>query len=155
MFVCLLFFCCCCCLHSDVEKIQAGIGDRVSLFLNYFSTFLSGFIIAFFFSWKMALVVSVMLPILAFISAVIAKVTTPSQVDHNTSPHIPRHFPDHSVFHSERAECVCSRRRSGRRGPLLHQNCGGLWRRKQGGSKVRRKESRCGLFNYVRWVVNV
>ena len=59
---------------SDIEKIQAGIGDKVSLFLNYFTTFVAGFVIAFVFNWKMALVVSVMLPILTFMAAIIAKV---------------------------------------------------------------------------------
>lgn len=58
-----------------MEKIQAGIGDKVSLFLNYFSTFVGGFVVAFFFNWKMALVVGVMLPLLAFMAGVIAKVT--------------------------------------------------------------------------------
>lgn len=62
--------------YSDVEKIQAGIGDKVSLFLNYFSTFIAGFVIAFSFNWKMALVVAVMLPILAFMAGTIAKVTS-------------------------------------------------------------------------------
>ena len=61
-----------------MEKIQAGIGDKVALFLNYFSTFLAGFAIAFSFSWKMALVVGVMLPLLSFIAGIIAKVTGPS-----------------------------------------------------------------------------
>lgn len=63
------------CLCSDVEKVQAGIGDKLSLFLSYFSTFLAGFVIAFSFSWKMALVVAVMLPILTLMAGTIAKVT--------------------------------------------------------------------------------
>ena len=67
-----------CALPSDVEKIQAGIGDKVSLFLNYFSTFVSGFLIAYTINWKMALVVSVILPLLSFIAALFAKVRSPS-----------------------------------------------------------------------------
>ena len=59
---------------SDIEKIRAGIGDKVAVFLQYFSTFLAGFAVAFSFSWKMALVVGTMLPLLAFMAAVIAKV---------------------------------------------------------------------------------
>lgn len=61
-------------LCSDVEKIQAGIGDKLSLFIHYMSTFFAGFGIAFHFSWKMALVMSAMLPILVTISAVITQV---------------------------------------------------------------------------------
>ena len=59
-----------------MEKIQAGIGDKLSLFLNYFSTFITGFVVAFTISWKMAFVVAVMLPLLAFMAGIIAKVTT-------------------------------------------------------------------------------
>lgn len=66
------------CCHSDIEKIQSGIGDKVSVFLNYFSTFLAGFLIAYTLEWRMALVVSVILPILSFMAAMIAKVTSPS-----------------------------------------------------------------------------
>jgi ABC-type multidrug transport system fused ATPase/permease subunit len=61
-------------LSSDVEKIQSGIGDKVSLFLQYFSTFLAGFVIGYITNWKLALVVSVMLPLLSLMAALIAKV---------------------------------------------------------------------------------
>lgn len=59
---------------SDIEKIQAGIGDKVQVFLTYFSTFLAGFVVGFVTNWKLALVVATMLPILAFFAGVIAKV---------------------------------------------------------------------------------
>lgn len=58
-----------------MEKIQAGIGDKLSIFLNYISTFLACFLIAFSFNWKLALVVGAMVPVLAGMSAAIAKVT--------------------------------------------------------------------------------
>lgn len=58
-----------------MEKIQAGIGDKVSLFLNYFTTFIAGFVIAFTINWKMALVVAVMLPLISLTAGIIAKVT--------------------------------------------------------------------------------
>lgn len=61
-----------------MEKIQAGIGDKVSLFLNYFTTFIAGFVIAFTINWKMALVVAVMLPLISLTAGIIAKVTGPS-----------------------------------------------------------------------------
>lgn len=59
---------------SDVEKIQSGIGDKVALFLQYFTQFLAGFIIGYVTNWRLALVVSVMLPILSIMAAMIAKV---------------------------------------------------------------------------------
>lgn len=59
---------------SDVEKIQSGIGDKVALFLQYFSTFIAGFAIGFIINWKMALVVSTMLPILTTMAFLSAKV---------------------------------------------------------------------------------
>ena len=61
-------------LPSDIEKIQSGIGDKVALFLQYFSTFVTGFIIGYVTNWKLALVVSVMLPLLSLMAALIAKV---------------------------------------------------------------------------------
>ena len=66
------------CVHvflcSDVEKIQAGIGDKLVLFISSASTFLANFVVAFYFSWKMALVVCAMLPLLVFLSTLMAKV---------------------------------------------------------------------------------
>ena len=59
---------------SDIEKIQSGIGDKVALFLQYFSTFIAGFVIGYATNWKLALVVSVMLPILSVMAGIIAKV---------------------------------------------------------------------------------
>ena len=61
-------------LCSDIEKIQAGIGDKVAVFLQYFSTFVAGYIIAFAYSWKLALVVASVLPVIAFLSGIIATV---------------------------------------------------------------------------------
>ena len=61
-------------MYSDIEKIQAGIGDKVVLFLQGLSAFISGFVIGYIVNWKLALVVSVMLPILTVMSAIIAKV---------------------------------------------------------------------------------
>lgn len=65
----------CCIVCSDIEKIQSGIGDKVALFLQYFTTFLAGFVIGYATNWKLALVVSVMLPILTVMAATIAKVS--------------------------------------------------------------------------------
>ena len=59
---------------SDIEKIQAGIGDKVVVFLQYTSTFVAGFVIGFFINWKLTLVVATMLPIISFLAGVISKV---------------------------------------------------------------------------------
>ena len=59
---------------SDIEKIQAGIGDKLAIFIMQFATFLSGFVIAFIRNWKLALVVGIMLPLLSFLAAITAKV---------------------------------------------------------------------------------
>ena len=61
--------------HSDIERVQSGIGDKVAVFLSYFSSFITGFIVAFSINWKMTLVVLTMLPLLTFVSAIISKVT--------------------------------------------------------------------------------
>lgn len=66
-------------LCSDVEKIQSGIGDKVALFLQYFTQFVAGFIIGYATNWRLALVVSVMLPILSIMAAMIAKVSRQSR----------------------------------------------------------------------------
>jgi ABC-type multidrug transport system fused ATPase/permease subunit len=61
---------------SDIEKIQAGIGDKLALFLQGFSTFIAGFVIGYVISWKLALVLSIMLPMLIVLGALIAKVVS-------------------------------------------------------------------------------
>lgn len=58
-----------------MEKIQAGIGDKASLFLNGTSSFAIGYIVAFTISWKLALVVTIMLPVITSISAIVSKVS--------------------------------------------------------------------------------
>lgn len=60
---------------SDIEKIQSGIGDKVAIFLSYFSTFITGYVVAFTLSWKMALVVMTMLPLIATVGGVVSRVS--------------------------------------------------------------------------------
>ena len=62
------------CVCSDIEKIQAGIGDKMVVFLQNVSTFLTGYIFAFSINWKLALVVSAVLPVIAFLTYVYVKV---------------------------------------------------------------------------------
>ena len=62
------------CIHSDVEKIQSGIGDKVAIFLQSSTNFIASFVIAIVFSWKLALAVSVVVPILAAMATLLTKV---------------------------------------------------------------------------------
>ena len=59
---------------SDVEKIHSGIGDKVAIFLQFFTTFIATFVLAFVTNWKLALVVSVALPIIVLMGILLTKV---------------------------------------------------------------------------------
>ncbi|KAL2307451.1 hypothetical protein Nmel_000417 [Mimus melanotis] len=52
-------------LTDDINAIREGIGDKISIFLQFFSTFVSGLIIGFIYGWKLALVVLSVSPLLA------------------------------------------------------------------------------------------
>ncbi|XP_056340958.1 ATP-binding cassette sub-family B member 5 isoform X2 [Oenanthe melanoleuca] len=52
-------------LTDDINTIREGIGDKISIFLQFFSTFVSGLIIGFIYGWKLALVVLSVCPLLA------------------------------------------------------------------------------------------
>lgn len=55
---------------SDISKIQAGIGDKVSISIQMFCRTISGVIIAFCYGWQLALVIFAVSPLL-IISAII------------------------------------------------------------------------------------
>ncbi|NWS25767.1 MDR1 protein, partial [Polioptila caerulea] len=57
-------------LTDDINTIREGIGDKISIFLQFFSTFVSGLIIGFVYGWKLALVVLSVSPLLAASAAV-------------------------------------------------------------------------------------
>jgi ABC-type multidrug transport system fused ATPase/permease subunit len=63
---------------SDVDLIQAGIGDKVGSAVQYLSMFVTGFVIAFVFSWKLTLVILSFFPLLAGSGAIIGKRTAGS-----------------------------------------------------------------------------
>ena len=126
-------------LTSDIEKIQSGIGDKVAVFLSYFSTFITAYIIAFTRNWEMALVVMTMLPLIALVGGVISRVSrfpfSLSLSHTHTHTHIHTSLSlslslDHSHIHSQGAECLCIGWGRGRRGSLCHSNCRGFWRGK-------------------------
>ena len=60
--------------YSDVEKIQAGIGDRIAILVQNTSTFCCGFTVAFVVSWKLALVVLAVVPLIVIAVGVLTKV---------------------------------------------------------------------------------
>ncbi|NXD92614.1 MDR1 protein, partial [Chaetorhynchus papuensis] len=57
-------------LTDDINTIREGIGDKISIFLQFFSTFVSGVIIGFIYGWKLTLVVMSVSPLLAASTAV-------------------------------------------------------------------------------------
>ena len=61
---------------SDVNLVQAGIGDNVAILIQYVAMFVVGFIVAFIFSWKLTLAVLATTPLLAAAGGIMAKVTT-------------------------------------------------------------------------------
>ena len=60
--------------YSDVEKIQAGIGDRIAVLVQYTSTFCCGFTVAFVVSWKLAFVVLGVMPLMMTAVGLLTKV---------------------------------------------------------------------------------
>ena len=54
--------------------IQAGIGDKLGVFLQYISTFVVGYIVAFSISWKLTLVCATMFPFLVLIGILVTRV---------------------------------------------------------------------------------
>uniref|UniRef100_A0A7N8YB96 ATP-binding cassette, sub-family B (MDR/TAP), member 4 n=1 Tax=Mastacembelus armatus TaxID=205130 RepID=A0A7N8YB96_9TELE len=61
-------------LTDDVYKIQEGIGDKVGMLIQAFSTFFSSFIIGFFKGWKLTLVLLAVSPALGISAALFSKV---------------------------------------------------------------------------------
>ncbi|CAN9514222.1 unnamed protein product [Ophioblennius macclurei] len=63
-------------LTDDVYKIQEGIGDKVGMLIQGFTTFISSFIIGFIKGWKLTLVILAVSPVLAISAAIFSKVLT-------------------------------------------------------------------------------
>ncbi|XP_072250387.1 ATP-dependent translocase ABCB1 [Leuresthes tenuis] len=63
-------------LTDDVYKIQEGIGDKVGMLLQSFSTFIASFIIGFTKGWKLTLVILAVSPALGISAALFSKVLT-------------------------------------------------------------------------------
>ncbi|KAF3691922.1 Multidrug resistance protein 1 [Channa argus] len=63
-------------LIDDVYKIQEGIGDKVGMLLQAFTTFITSFIIGFSKGWKLTLVILAVSPALGISAAFFSKVLT-------------------------------------------------------------------------------
>lgn len=55
---------------SDINTIQEGIGDKISLIVQFSSTFVAGIIIGFVHGWKLTLVILSVSPLLVASGAV-------------------------------------------------------------------------------------
>uniref|UniRef100_A0A3Q4AJP3 ATP-binding cassette sub-family B member 5 n=1 Tax=Mola mola TaxID=94237 RepID=A0A3Q4AJP3_MOLML len=63
-------------LTDDVYKIQEGIGDKVGMLVQSYTTFITAFIIGFSKGWKLTLVILAMSPALCISAALYSKVLT-------------------------------------------------------------------------------
>jgi ATP-binding cassette, subfamily B (MDR/TAP), member 1 len=63
-------------VSSDVDLIQAGIGDKVGSAVQFVSSFLVGFLIAFIYSWELTLVILAVAPVLAICGSIFAQAAT-------------------------------------------------------------------------------
>ncbi|KAM7420778.1 hypothetical protein PAMA_015141 [Pampus argenteus] len=63
-------------ISCDVYKIQEGIGDKVGMLLQAFSTLFTSFIIGFIKGWKLTLVILAVSPALGISAAIFSKVLT-------------------------------------------------------------------------------
>ena len=66
---------------SDVDIIQAGIGDKVGTAAQFISQFIVGFVLAFVYSWRLSLVILAFGPILGICGGIFAKLTAESTED--------------------------------------------------------------------------
>eukprot|EP00731_Ephydatia_muelleri_P002268 Em0001g2268a len=58
---------------NDLDKIHDGIGDKMSIFIQFVATFFGGLVISFVRSWKVALLLLAFIPILALCASAFAK----------------------------------------------------------------------------------
>ncbi|XP_041708101.1 ATP-dependent translocase ABCB1-like isoform X2 [Coregonus clupeaformis] len=63
-------------LTDDIYKINEGIGDKVGMLIQSFTTFIAAFIIGFSQGWKLTLVILAVSPVLGFSAFIFSKVLT-------------------------------------------------------------------------------
>lgn len=67
----ILFFSLC----SDIDKIYAGIGDKLAIFIQWITTFFAGFAVAFSRDWRLTLLLVAFTPLMVVSGAILAKLT--------------------------------------------------------------------------------
>nr|XP_033786803.1 ATP-dependent translocase ABCB1-like [Geotrypetes seraphini]XP_033786804.1 ATP-dependent translocase ABCB1-like [Geotrypetes seraphini]XP_033786805.1 ATP-dependent translocase ABCB1-like [Geotrypetes seraphini]XP_033786806.1 ATP-dependent translocase ABCB1-like [Geotrypetes seraphini]XP_033786807.1 ATP-dependent translocase ABCB1-like [Geotrypetes seraphini]XP_033786808.1 ATP-dependent translocase ABCB1-like [Geotrypetes seraphini]XP_033786809.1 ATP-dependent translocase ABCB1-like [Geotry len=60
-------------LTDDINTIHDGLGDKICIFIQFFSTFVAGIVIGFIYGWKLTLVIMSVSPLLALSAAVWSK----------------------------------------------------------------------------------
>ncbi|MEQ2297134.1 hypothetical protein AMECASPLE_031567 [Ameca splendens] len=70
-------------LTDDVYKIQEGIGDKVGMLIQSFSSFIAAFIIGFTRGWKLTLVILAVSPALGISAALFSKMTSWTEISGN------------------------------------------------------------------------
>ena len=60
-----------------MERVREGLGDKLSLFIQFTSTFISGFAVGFVYNWQLTLVMLSLSPLLAATGAWMARVYPP------------------------------------------------------------------------------
>ena len=61
---------------SDIEKIHEGIGVRLGIFLQLFTTCIAGFVIGFYRNWRLTLVLLALAPVIT-LTIVISYLVSP------------------------------------------------------------------------------
>ena len=56
--------------HSDVTKVQNGIGDKVGMLIHSVAMFVAALVIGFVYSWRLTLVLLALTPLMIITTAV-------------------------------------------------------------------------------------
>ena len=65
------------CTHSfssDIQKIEAGIGEKLSVVIQSFTTFFAAFVVSFTQEWRLTLAMLAYTPIILFVTMILGKV---------------------------------------------------------------------------------
>ena len=59
---------------SDLDKVYAGIGDKLAIFFQWITTFFAGFAVGFYGEWRLTLLLLGVTPFLVVAAFILAKV---------------------------------------------------------------------------------
>ena len=60
--------------HSDVQKIEAGIGEKFSVVIQCVATFIGGFVVSFTQEWRLTLAMLAYTPLIVIVTMILGKV---------------------------------------------------------------------------------